>query len=531
MVQLGTTITAVTVYPDRARVTRQGKTALEPGSQRLEIANLPLKLDAASVRASARGTARARLLGVEVQRHFYTETPVEHVRELEKQLETLTDELWSLDAQDKLLQREREALETLLTQSEQYARGLALGKTTTEAQIALFDSLHNRAEGLNTALLDLSVRRRELKRRSQQIQNELELLRGSKGRERYTAVVEVEVNQAGELTIELTYVVADAGWQPLYDLRLLEQGEQATLEVNYLAQVSQRTGEDWPQVALTLSTARPALADTLPELTPWYVGPVRAARRPALRMMKMAAPAAPPEMEPEMVTGAVAEAEMAEEEFKVEAAVAEVRSEGLTVTYQVPGTVTVPADGTSRKVSVAHFNLTPELDYVSAPKLVEAAYRHASVTNESPHTLLPGPVNLFVGDEFIGATELELTAPQGEFELYLGIADRLQVARELKKREVDKRLLADRRRLRYGYEITVENLLPTAAKLTLHDQIPVPRHEEIKVKLESAEPKPTEHTDLNLLRWELSLSPGEKRAVRFEFTVEHPRSMSLLGLP
>jgi len=234
----------------------------------------------------------------------------------------------------------------------------------------------------------------------------------------------------------------------------------------------------------------------------------------------------------EFVTGAEPEAEMvAEAALEAEVVMATVAAEGSAVTYQVPGTVIVPADGAPHKVTVARFKLTPELDYVAAPKLVEAVYRRAQVTNDSPYTLLPGLANLFAGDEFIGGTELELVAPQGEIELYLGTDDRVKIKRELKRREVDKKFIGDRRRLHYGYEITLENLLPVEVKVMLHDQIPVPRHEDIKVKLESAEPEPTEQTELNLLDWALTLAPGEKRVVRFDFTVEHPRGMSLVGLP
>lgn len=531
MIELNTAITVVAVYPDRARVSRSGTVTLKPGSHRLEVPELTLQLDPASLRASARGTARARLLGVDVRRDFYVETPAERVRELEGQFEALEDEMRGLDAQAELLKRERDTLGELASQTEAYARGLAFGKTSAEAQMALLDSLHGRAEGLNTAILDLAVRRRDLERRLQKMRSELEQLRGAGGRERYTAVVEVEVTQAGDLAVELTYLVSGAGWQPLYDVRLLEKGEQQVLEVSYLAQVSQRTGEDWQGVALALSTARPALAETLPELDPWYIGPVYARERPAIpRMLRMAAPAAPPQMEA-VVTGAEPEAEMAIEEVEAEAVMATVETGDLAVTYQVPGTVVIPADGAPHKVAVARFELIPDLDYVSAPKLVEAAYRRAQTTNDSPYTLLSGPANVFAGDEFIGTTELELTAPQGEIEFYLGADDRIKVKRELKRREVDKRLIGDRRRLRYSYEITLENLLPTEAKVALHDQIPVPRHEDIKIKLESAEPKLAEQTELNLLDWELALAPGEKRVVRFDFTVEHPRGMSLMGLP
>jgi uncharacterized protein (TIGR02231 family) len=180
---------------------------------------------------------------------------------------------------------------------------------------------------------------------------------------------------------------------------------------------------------------------------------------------------------------------------------------------------------------VADFTLPPDLDYVAAPSRVVAAYRRARVRNNSPYLLLPGAANLFAGEEFIGTTRLDLTPPQGEIELYLGVDDRIKLERELKRREVDKRFIGGKRRTLYGYEIVVENLLPVEARLTLHDQMPVARHEDIKVRLDSSDPRPTRQTELNLLDWELTLSPGEKRTVRFDFSVEHPQGMEVVGLP
>ena len=102
---------------------------------------------------------------------------------------------------------------------------------------------------------------------------------------------------------------------------------------------------------------------------------------------------------------------------------------------------------------------------------------------------------------------------------------------ELKRHDIDKRFIGGKRHLAYGYEIVLENLLPDKVNLTLHDQIPVPRHEDIKVKLESADPRPAEQTELNLIKWELLLEPKEKRTVRFDFSVESPQSMNIVGLP
>jgi uncharacterized protein (TIGR02231 family) len=216
--------------------------------------------------------------------------------------------------------------------------------------------------------------------------------------------------------------------------------------------------------------------------------------------------------------------------MEAETAMATIDSSGAAVTYHVPGASGVPTDGQPHKVTVTSLSFPPQLDYVTAPKLVQAVYRRARVANDSAFTLLPGAVNLFAGGEFIGTTELELTAPQAVIELYLGVDDRVKVERELKRREVDKTLIGGKRRLHYGYEIKLENLLGSEAKVTLYDQIPVARHEDIKVRLEAADPKPTAQSELNRLEWVFNLAAKEKRTVRFDFVVEYPQGMDVIGL-
>ncbi len=523
MTELNTRIARVTVYPDRARVTRTGRVRLEAGEHHLEIPHLPLTLDVKSVRAGARSTVQARLLGVDVARTIYAETPTEKVRELEKKVETAEDEIKAMDAHIALLTDERASLKGLAQATDIYARGMAYGKTTPADQISLLDHLRQRAGEVDQALLQQSIERRELERRLEALRKQLDLLRSGRRRERFTATIEVEMAEDGELEVELTYVVPNAGWVPLYDLRLLE-GEKPALEVGYLAQVGQRTGEEWDGVSLTLSTARPALAGTVPELAPWTIGPVQP-RPPAAqkRAAKLTTGAAAPPPAP------AAERSVADVEAQV--VTAQVQESGSAITYVIPAPATILPDGTSRKVTVARFRLSPRLDYVTAPKIVEAVYRRATVDNDSPYTLLAGPASLFVGDEFIGSTDLELTPPNGEIELYLGSDERLKVERELERREVDKRLIGDRRRIRYGYKITLTNPTQSNVKITVEDQIPVSRHEGIKIRLESADPKPTEQTELGILRWELDLAPGEEKGIRFDFAVEHPRDIAVSGLP
>jgi uncharacterized protein (TIGR02231 family) len=331
----------------------------------------------------------------------------------------------------------------------------------------------------------------------------------------------VDVLSEGEITLDLSYVIAKASWKPLYDARLLLEALNL-VEIGYLAQVTQRSGEDWGGVDLALSTARPILSETIPELDPWYIQPLRlpvpsprhAAPRAAMFKEK------PVEEAP---TPVVAE--------PLPEVMAEVNSSGSVVTYKVPTKATIPSDGTPHKVTIARFSLEPNLDYVAAPKLTEAVYRRANLTNDSSYSLLSGEANLFVEDEFVGSSDLEMTARGVDFELYFGVDDRIQVDRELVHREVDKRLIGSRKRILFGYQIEIKNLLSEETKVTLHDQIPVSRHEEVKVKLEAVEPAEEEHSELNILKWILTLEPGEEKTVRFDFKVEFPSEMNLVGLP
>jgi len=421
----------------------------------------------------------------------------------------------------------RTRLDDVAGHSELFATSLAAMEMEVEAQLVMFNRLHERSIELDGEILDLRAKKRDLNHELEKLKKRLEQLHSARPRQRYTAFIELEVEKTGELTINFSYVVTGAAWKPLYDLRYSEEGEEATLEVGYLAQVTQQTGEAWEDLSVSLSTARPALAATLPELKPWYIEPIRPVplRSTSLeaKHVRALASAAPEEYSVEKLDSA--------ELFNAQVATAEVDVSGATVTYRIPGTVSVPPDGAPHKLHIVNFSLPTTLDYVASPRLVESVYRRAKVLNDSPHTLLAGAANLFARGEFIGTTSLDLTATGGEILLYLGVDDRIVIEREMVRREVDKRLIGGKRRIRYGYEITLQNLLSHDINLETHDQIPVPRHEEIKVRLEGANPELAEHEELNLLMWNLKIAAGEKATIRYDFSIEYPRDMTINGLP
>lgn len=527
MPEVSSQITAVSVYTDRARVTRLGLATVEPGARRLEFTGLPRALDPASVRASARGTARARLLGVDVRPAFYTAAPAARVRELEERLAALDGEERVLTDEADTLGQQIAYVDGLAGAARVQAAGLAGGRTTLAAQQELLTWITRTRSAALERLRAIDGERRGIAARRQQAQAELDQMRSARPRQGHTAVVEIEVTAAGDLGVELTYLITGAAWTPMYDLRLIEDG----VEVTYLGEVSQSTGEDWTGVNLSLSTAMPALAPVLPELPPWYITPY--APTPPPMPAPYAAPGAygpPPPGATVMVPRAIA-AEAAAPVFEAEVATATVSESGAALTFRVGGSVDVPGDGGPRKLTIGSFKLPHGLDYITAPRRAAAAYRRVRATNISPYTLLPGRAQLFEADDYLGATSIEQTAAGQELLLYFGADERMRVERELTRRDVDRRFLGDRRRINYAYRITVENHTGAARSVVVQDQTPVARHEEIKVKVEATEPRPASIDDLNRIEWQIELPDGGKARIAYEFTVEHPRALIVSGLP
>jgi uncharacterized protein (TIGR02231 family) len=530
MTTIDAAIVAVTVFTDRARVTRRGTARLSPGEHSLAIEGLPTTLEADSVRASGRG-AGITILGAEVATQFVTQPPEALVADLQRQLEQLQETDRALADGDAVEAERIEFLRALrVSGGADLAKGLAYFRASVDRVESFAGYLARELEAAQARRRALGQQRRDLARQIEAVRARLNQVQHGQQQERRAIRIAVEAADQAELDLEVTYAVWGASWEPSYDIRLAADGRVA---LSYLAQVRQQTGEDWPAVQLELSTARPAVSTTIPELHPWYIDVPRP-KPPPMPMMAaraMSAPAAAPQVlggaDMEMMT-LMDEAPAAPPAAKI--AEATIESSGAAVTYRVARPVAVPSDGSPHRTAVTTLDLGARLDYVTAPKIAAEAYLRARVTNSSAFVLLPGSANIFHDADFVGRTYLETIAPNEEFEVQLGVDDRVKVERELSGRTVDKTLIGNTRRTQFAYTITLANLLATPARVTVLDQLPVPRHEAIKVKLQDAAPKPSEHSDLNILKWELELKPQEKRSLFFAFVVEHPRDMAVIGI-
>ncbi|WP_129125656.1 mucoidy inhibitor MuiA family protein [Geomonas oryzae] len=514
-------ITAVTVFSDRAQVTRHAALTLKPGMNLLNFDDMPQLMMEESLRAEGKGSGRARIAGISVKKVFLDRTREQRVRDLEDEIVQLTRKVESIEARRKALAAQKAFVDSIrVGYGERISKEIGAGKPITGELDQAMRFVGENTGKIEEKIYDTEAEKRPIQDRIAALKKELEQNRADGMKEVRSVQVAIEAEREMKFDMELSYLVPQATWVPTYDVRLSADGKEA--ELVYRAQVWQMTGEDWPGVKLTLSTASPASGGGAPELFPWRVSfyePPRPIPYLPRAKMEMAAPAygAAP--------AAPAEDRMQQAEFGA----AQVAQGQTSVQFQVVQPVDVTADGSHAQSVIATEKLPVTVGYETVPKLSPRAYLKSTVTNRTTYPLLAGEVNIFNDAVFVGKSQLKTVASGEDFDLYFGSDDQVKVKREVARVKKKGGLIADSS-VTYHVDIELQNFKARPVSVQLKDQKPLPGNAEIGVKVEELSLKPAETKEDGTLIWKLELAPGEKRKVSYDIVIDYPKGRDLVGL-
>lgn len=528
-------IAGVTVYQDRAVVTRTATVQLGEGTTELVFANLPQALNEQSLQVTGRGTAQATILDVSAKHTYVDYTPDARVKELEDQLKGLGKQMRGIEDRQNLLNLQSSSLDrienTLFAPPTKEAPRPALNELTTS-----LNYLVEQRGKIVAERSELEEQRTELQNKIDTVHKQLNELRGTGGRGFKTVTVRVSAPQAGNLEVALAYTVPGASWIPSYDARVLS-GDRA-VQLNYFGIVRQSTGEDWQDVAVTLSTARPSLGGAAPTLPVWIVdvfNPLalreQKAREESLRRASLDLRAAPAAVNLQSLTSNSAaesdDARVVDAGF----AGATVEAGTTSASFKITGTSTIPSDNSPQKVPITAATLPAAPEYLTVPKRQPAAFLTAKVANGSEFPLLAGAMNVFLDGTFVATSSLRTVMPGEKFDLALGVDDGIAVKhRRVQKFTEDTGLTNSGKRITYEHLITVQNNKRTAERVIVADQVPLSRNEKIVVKVLTPDAREMKPTSEGTLKWTLDLKPGEKREITVKLTVEYPNEVNVAGL-
>lgn len=513
-------ITDVTVFLSKAQVTREAKTRIESGRTLLRLSGLTAQLDPQSIQVAGKGNFT--ILGISHELDFVNEF------DSPKKLTALKDSVEWVQRQIGLENSQKEILnkEELMLQSNQKIGGTSQNLSVAELR-QMADFYRNRLTEIVTARMnhDIKIQRLNglLVRLQRQVNSENELyLRNTS-----EIVISVAAEASVSADLMVQYVVNNAGWNPIYDLRAINT--RMPVQLNYKANVIQQTGEEWKNVKLTLSTANPTLGGLKPELATWYLdfyqphgylkGKVAGVNSRAKR--SVAAPSYAADSE-------VTEAKEEEASPSIADYVNTIQT-SLNTEFQISLPYTVASSTKPTLVDIRNHEMKADYIYSAAPKLDNDAFLLAQATGWEEFSLLPGEANIFFEGTFVGKTFIDPNNVKDTLSVSLGRDKRIVIKREKVKDLTSRKVIGTSQRENRAFEISVRNTKNEPIKIRIEDQIPVTQNTQIEVTvIDVGGAAYTKST--GKLVWELTLQPNETKKVGFKYEVKYPKERVVSGL-
>ncbi|HUH04289.1 MAG TPA: mucoidy inhibitor MuiA family protein, partial [Kofleriaceae bacterium] len=528
-------VTRVTVYSDRARVSRQATAEVPTEATVFAFRSLPGWVDDGSVQVSA---SAGRIVDVRVDRRFLAKATDASWQKIEAQHKVLTGKLAALRDEMEVLDAEKQQIEAI--------KAFSLAKITQDTVIGdvSVQSYGDVLQFISESLRTTAKARREVQTKLDELQPELaaslrrlEDAKGLMKLEETTVLVTLQAGAPTPATIELTYMLPGVTWEPTHELRA-STTDARRVEVVSFAAVTQTSGEDWGGAELSFSTQSTTRSVRIPELEALTLGDTQTATRILTSQVSsftraQAAFAGQSQLW-NKVRGSSAERARANFEQvyqsnmeflqvvqgKTVSIFERLENRGTTVHFKAQRAQSVRGDGHPVRLLIGRSELASTQKTVAAPEQSLNAARTLAMTNATGQPFLPGSVGLYQDGTFLGMTDMDFIANGERFSVFLSVADHIKLSRQL-DRKLSTLVRKTRNQMQVMFIVTVENLSSEETSFTLADRIPVSENKDIKIDRVTI--TPTARPDSQgLLHWELTLKPGEKREFRIGYRVEYP---------
>ncbi len=527
LLQAPTELDRVTVYGAQALVERRFEVeAAQPGPLTIEIGPLPLGLDTSSFQTKVE-TGQAVIQGVETR--IVTGDALERGErdQLRTRLAELLAERRELDAELASIDAGKEMVASVIASLASREGGAGVLEAALDGQSldALFAFVRARSAELDRELAVYEATRQRLEQLIAEVREDLGGEKGAPLRRYHVGRIQVWAERAGRVSLRASYLIGGASWRPTYDVRVAPDLTGVT--VGLVAELSQRTGEEWTEAEILLSTSTPSVGLDPPAV------PVR-----VFELLGAALPAAASDlagidkrslMEMDGFGEAAGEV-MFGMDALVSAPEVQVQDLGLSALFQLPDRKTIRGDGEPYRFRIREVPLEVRPERYLVPTRSERAYLRAEVRLTGDTPLLPGLAKIFLGPDYLGKASFPVLRPGDSTTLNLGVDPNLSVEWEVVKDERDDPgLLSSTASITRVYRARLK--LSAAAHgpvdVLVEEAIPVTRDSNLEVKAVELRPTPLrsesdlrDQQERGLYRWRLRLAPGQGQNLYWGYELE-----------
>lgn len=378
-------------------------------------------------------------------------------------------------------------------------------------------------ENLIVALTEKQALQQELsgvEQKINQYQSQISLEKGDADRPQKAIKVKIYAKEAASLPVSVSYVSPDAGWEPIYDVRVRNIG--APLNLTYKANVYQSSGLSWNNIDFILSTANPSEGITSRIPNPWYI-----------YLDNYTKSKASSKNDTWYGDGKILESrslaktkDMSLNNYTV------INNNGINSQFNINLPYTINGYSKDNILTIKEKEVSVEYHYIASPKLDNYAFLQAEINDWDKLSLLPGKSTVFYNGNYIGESYITTQGVKDKLNISLGRDKEILISRNQDINETSKpSFFGGDVSQKFAYTIDIRNTKDLSIDLTIYDQFPIIRDR--AVTLEDTKYSPASYDkDTGLLAWKINLKPKEVKVLPFSFKISYPKDKinDIIGL-
>ncbi len=530
------TLTEVTVYAQGAQMHHKANYSVNAGVTEIIIEGISAFIDAKSIQVKGTGD----LVLLDTKFSFYYPQPTNALNQgaslkIKRDIQLLEDSLRVMDFDIRDIQDEINVLNASksIIASNGMVRSIGkvndsinLLKQTIEYYTLKMNELNKKIIALEKKRQEKAFRKIAMETRLTDLQNYQnnngEIENNKSPIPRITITVSAKTAVSGKLNF--SYVVSNAGWTPIYDLR--SDASTGKIELTYKAEVFQSTGLDWDNIKLNISTNNPYVNKTKPTLNPWYIdyniykSENKKGVMDKLQEVQITSQA--------LFNRGYAYSEDMDDEKNIMGAdqFTTVVHRLISAEFKIDLPYSIKSNNEKHMVLIKSTNLDTKFKYYTVPKLDASVYLVAQMTKLDELQLVPGQANIFFDGSYIGETYIDPTTMDDTLNLSLGKDPSIVVKRTLLKKELKDRIIGDKRERTFAYSIEISNQKSSSIEIVIQDQLPITQNADINIESDNfAKGRFDERT--GLLEWSFILKAKENKVIDYNFRVKHAKDKNL----
>ncbi len=199
----------------------------------------------------------------------------------------------------------------------------------------------------------------------------------------------------------------------------------------------------------------------------------------------------------------------------------------LTTEFKIDIPYSIPSDNQPYDVNMVEYDIDATYKYTAVPKLSPDAFLIARIPDFTRFDLLSGSANIFFKGIYQGESYFDPETSGDTLTLSIGRDKDIVVMRESQKDFSEKSIAGISKKEQKAWLITVKNNKNTPVEITIEDQYPVSKMDEIKVDLIEDSDAENDKSS-GKLTWDLKLTPKEKKSIALKYSVRYPSARKII---